>query len=96
MHLLYQNTYTKSIPKIDINLLSNCTQVISKNDDEYYDQRMDQMDLLKRLETKAGDYWRKANEARGLERQKLLQQHREAYRQYKRHKEWLAAMGGQI
>lgn len=52
------------------------------------------MDLLKRLETKANDYWRRANSAQGLERQKLLQQHREAYRQFKQHREWLTIMGG--
>ena len=54
------------------------------------------MELLKKLENKALEMWRRANEARGLdERQKLLQQHRQAYEQYKRHKDWLKAMGAQ-
>ncbi len=55
------------------------------------------MELLKKLENKAVEIWRRANNARGLqERQKLMQQHREAYEQYKRHRDWLKAMGTQI
>jgi hypothetical protein len=54
------------------------------------------MKLLKQLEAKAIRYWRSANAAQGLERQRLLQQHREAYEQFKRHREWLAALGVQL
>jgi hypothetical protein len=53
------------------------------------------MDLLKRLETKANEFWRKAHEARGLERQRLLELHREAYRKFKAHRNWLAIVGVQ-
>lgn len=53
------------------------------------------MDLLKRLETKANEFWRRANASQGLERQRLLAQHREAYSKFKAHRNWLAVMGVQ-
>ena len=70
-------------------------KVINNNDDKHY-MRSDAMDLLKRLETKANEYWRRANAAQGLERQRLLAQHREAYEQLKRHRKWLTVMGVQL
>lgn len=53
------------------------------------------MDLLKKLETKANEYWRMANAAKGLQREQLLKLHREAYRKFKAQRNWLAAMGAQ-
>jgi hypothetical protein len=50
------------------------------------------MDLLKRLETKANEYWRMANAAQGLQRERLLKLHREAYGKLKAHRNWLAVM----